>query len=235
MEQVSISTTQNVTLDYEVASIGDRILATLIDYGIFAVYFAIAAFFVAASGGADYFMERFLFSAPFLLYDILMEWFCNGQSVGKMVMKIRVVKIDGTRPSIGSFLLRNILRLLDSLLSVFSIGTAAILATGTGQRVGDLAAGTTVIRTTRRTRIYDTILHRIDPNYIPAFPQVHMLTDRDISTIRDVMIVCSRTRNWDGLRALSIRVKEVMDINPNIPDYQFLNLVIKDYTNSYVR
>jgi uncharacterized RDD family membrane protein YckC len=236
MEQVSITTTQNVALDYEVATLGDRIIATLIDYGVYVVYWIIITIIVNIFGGYGSYEDPFLWiflSAPVLLYDLLMEWIFNGQSLGKMAMRIKVVKIDGTRPSIGSYLIRNLLRFVDSTLWFWTIGTFTILATGTGQRLGDLAAGTTVVRSVRRTRIYDTILHRIDPNYIPAFPQVHRLTDRDIATIKDVMIICSRTRNWNGLRDLSIRVKEVMEVNPNIPDFQFLNIVIKDYTNSY--
>ena len=235
MEQVSIRTTQNVTLDYEVASLGDRIIACLIDYGVFFIYWIIVTIILSATGMAyredSYFLSIFLMS-PIFLYDLLMEWLFNGQSLGKMAMRIKVVKVDGTQPSVGSYFIRHLLRVVDSSLWFWTIGTFVILATGTGQRLGDLAAGTAVVRTVRRTRIYDTILHRVDETYVPAFPQVAMLTDRDIATIKDVMIICSRTRNWEGLRSLTIKVKEVMQVNPNIPDFQFLNIVIKDYTNT---
>lgn len=236
MEQVSIPTTQNVPLDYEVASLGDRMLATLIDYGVFLGYGIVGSLIASIIGGAGLMNDPWFaifFWTPALLYDLFLEWLCNGQSVGKMAMKIRVVKIDGTRPSIGSFMIRQFLRIVDSGLWFWTFGSFTILATGTGQRLGDLAANTTVIRTKRPTRIYDTILHRIDPNYIPAFPSVAKLTDRDIATIKDVMIMCAKTRNWDGLSALAKKVKEVMEVDPKIPDFQFLNIVIKDYTNTH--
>ena len=232
MEQVSIRTTQNVSVDYEVASLFDRGMAWMIDIGIFLLYYlvVIMGILVAPSWADDPFY-MITITSPIWLYDMVMEILANGQSVGKMAMKIKVIKVDGTQPSIGSYILRNLLRFVDSLLWFWSIGAFTILATGTGQRLGDLVAGTTVVRTTRKRKVHDTILHRLDPNYQPSFPQVVNLTDRDVSTIRDVMIICSRTRNWEALRLVSNRTKEVMGIQSKMPDFQFLNTVIKDYTN----
>jgi len=234
MEQVSIPTTQNVYIDYEVATLVDRGVATLIDYGIFLLYFLIVNV-VAGVISSRLLMEEPFFGiailAPIYLYDLLMETFFNGRSVGKMAMRIKVIKKDGTRPSFGSFLVRNILRPVDGPAWLYAIGSLSILATGTGQRMGDLAAGTTVIRMQRKKRLYDTILHRVDPYYRPMFPQVMNLSDRDIATIKDVMIICSRTRNWEALRMLTARTKEVMGVESGLPDFQFLNTVIKDYTN----
>ena len=73
-----------------------------------------------------------------------MELFNHGQSLGKMAMKIRVVKKDGTSPSIGDFFMRWLLQIIDMGFSF--IGALVILLTKNSQRLGDLAAGTMVIR-----------------------------------------------------------------------------------------
>lgn len=234
MDQISIKTTQNVAIDYEVATLLDRGVALLIDYGVILLYYMIFTIMMNAAGYWDWQSDQTIvtvFLVPPSLYAMMMEIFFNGKTVGKMVMRIKVIKVDGSRPSVGSIVIRNLLRVVDSLLWFWTVGAFTILATGTGQRLGDLAARTSVVRTQRRKRLYDTILHRIDPNYIPVFPQVAALTDRDIATIKDVMIICSRTRNWEALRMLTARTKEVMQVETSMPDFQFLNTVIKDYTN----
>ena len=234
MDQISIPTTQNVSIDYEVASLVDRGVAQLIDWGIFLLYFMIINIILSVSGNYRVWDEPFFWiaiPAPIYLYDLLMETFFNGRSVGKMAMRIKVIKVDGTQPSFGSILIRNMLRPIDGLLWFYTLGSITILASGTGQRLGDIMARTTVVRMQRKKRLYDTILHRVDPYYMPMFPQVINLTDKDIATIKDVMIICSRTRNWEALRMLTARTKEVMGVDSPMPDFQFLNTVIKDYTN----
>jgi len=222
------------TIDYEVATLVDRGVATLIDWGIFLLYLMLVNIIASIVSWRLLWEEPFFeiaIWAPIYLYDVTMETLFNGRSVGKMAMRIKVIKVDGTRPSFRSFLVRNALRPVDGILWVYTIGSLFILATGTGQRLGDIVADTTVIRMQRKKRLYDTILHRVDPYYRPMFPQVMNLTDKDIATIKDVMIICSRTRNWDALRMLTARTKEVMGVESPMPDFQFLNTVIKDYTN----
>ena len=81
---------------------------------------------------------------PALFYHFLMELFNHGQSVGKMVMRIRVVKKDGTTPGIGDFFMRWLLQLVD--LGFSGVGALVILISKNSQRLGDLAAGTMVIQ-----------------------------------------------------------------------------------------
>ena len=81
---------------------------------------------------------------PAIFYHFLMELFNHGQSVGKMVMRIRVVKKDGTTPGIGDFFMRWLLQLVD--LGFSGVGALVILISKNSQRLGDLAAGTMVIQ-----------------------------------------------------------------------------------------
>ncbi len=234
METVSIPTTQNVSVDYELASIGDRMVATLIDYGMFVAYWLIVTI-VLSILQISFWMNDYFFTViimmPIFLYDLVCEIFFNGKSMGKRVMNIKVIKIDGTQPSLGSYLLRWIFRIIDSMLYMWCIGVITILANGKGQRLGDIAARTTVIKTRRKTRLHDTILRPVDPNYQIVFPQVANLTDRDISIIKEVVILARKNHNWSAISDLTKQVKEVMGVKTNMPDFQFLNTITLDYSN----
>ena len=104
MEIITVHTTQNIDIDYEVGGLGERILAYLIDLGIFVALAIIGAILAAkvlsGRGIAAYFIIAGLL---LLFYDLVCESFFNGQSAGKIVMKIRVISLDGRRPRFSSF------------------------------------------------------------------------------------------------------------------------------------
>ncbi|HLC82856.1 MAG TPA: RDD family protein, partial [Bacteroidia bacterium] len=145
MDNIKIQTTQNVDIEYELASIGDRILATLLDYLFFFGYTLLVFLFFGLlnSDLEDYLWLLVLCFLPILLYDLLCETFFQGKSFGKMIMKIKVVKLDGTQAGFGAYLLRWLLRIIDTRIFSGGIALIAILANGKGQRIGDMAAGTT--------------------------------------------------------------------------------------------
>jgi uncharacterized RDD family membrane protein YckC len=235
MANVSFQTTHNVQIDYEAATLGDRIVAALVDYAVFIVYLLFALIFFQIIGLGHLLENGFFILAvmiPVFLYDLVCEVLLNGQNLGKKVMNIRVVKTDGSSPGIGSYLTRWIFRLIDSVLYVWCFGILSILISGKSQRLGDLAAGTTVIRLRRKTRLHNTILHRyIDSGYQPVFSQVSRLTDKDINTIYELVRVIRKTRNSEALQLLTNHVKELMSVRSDMKDIQFLDTVIKDYSN----
>lgn len=232
MDNIRIETTQNVDIEYEVASVGDRILATLLDYLFFLAYILLIGV-LAAIIGTDFLDSLAIISLivlPILLYDLLCETFLQGRSFGKIIMKIKVVKIDGTQATFGSYLLRWLLRIVDTRLFGGVIALVAILANGKGQRVGDMAAGTTVIKMKQKVQLSDTILNKAVPDYTLVFTQVSQLTDNDIAIIKDVMKVCLKSGNDEALSKLASKTKETMGVTINMPDIQFLNTVLQDYS-----
>src|SRR3954468_20264191 len=101
MQTISVQTTQNVSIQHPIASLGDRILAYLLDRLILIVYIiAVVAFFINISMEVIWLWIVFL-GFPWLFYHLLFETFMNGQSPGKRVMSIQVVRLDGTQPTIG--------------------------------------------------------------------------------------------------------------------------------------
>ncbi|MBK7183356.1 MAG: RDD family protein [Bacteroidetes bacterium] len=232
MDNIKIQTTQNVDIEYEVASIGDRILATLLDYLFFLAYFLIIAVISSFTEGAlfDSIALGVILVLPILFYDLVCEAVFQGRSFGKMIMKIKVVKLDGTQANFGAYLLRWLLRIIDTRLFSGVIALIAIVINGKGQRVGDMAAGTTVIKMKQKITLNDTILNKVKSDYTIVFPEVYKLTDNDIDIIKDVMRVSLRTNNLGAIKKLAQKTKETMGVTVNLPDTQFLTTVVQDYS-----
>ena len=96
---VAIRTSQNVLLEYEPASLGDRILATLIDYVVFLGWLILTLALPASVGiptGTYYVV--LVVGLPIALYDLICEWMLNGRNVGKLALNTRVVMLDGSQP-----------------------------------------------------------------------------------------------------------------------------------------
>src|ERR1700747_2522173 len=111
MQTINITTSQNIDIDYEIAGLCERIVARLIDYGIFILLFILAAIILGASetvreSPMPVFVLYIIYGVLYGFYDLVCEIFMNGQSIGKKVMKIRVISLDGSRPTISQFLLR---------------------------------------------------------------------------------------------------------------------------------
>jgi uncharacterized RDD family membrane protein YckC len=232
MDNIRIQTTQNVDIEYEVASIGDRILATLLDYLFFLAYFILI---LLIGGLTDWVLFRsiaieVLLVLPVLFYDLVCETFLQGRSFGKIIMKIKVVKLDGTQANFGAYLLRWLLRIIDTRIFGGVIALIAILINGKGQRIGDMAAGTTVIKMKQKVQLSDTILNKVQADYTLVFPQVSKLSDNDVAIIKEVVRVCIQSNNTEALEKLATKTKETMGVTVNMPHIQFLSTVIQDYS-----
>ncbi|MCW3084531.1 MAG: hypothetical protein JWP12_1897 [Bacteroidetes bacterium] len=229
MDNIRIQTTQNVDIEYEVASVGDRLLASLIDYSFFFAYALIALFIIGVIGRHWGPLGLLLF-LPLAFYHLLCETFFNGRSFGKMILKIKVVKIDGSRTGFGGYLLRWLFRIVDISLVSGSVALITIVVNGKGQRLGDLAAGTTVIKMKQRVQLSDTILNKVKPEYTVVFPEVSRLSDNDVAIIKEVMRISVQTNNTEAIDKLFMKTKDTMGITTNVPPSQFLYTVLQDYS-----
>ncbi|MGZ4034384.1 MAG: RDD family protein [Bacteroidia bacterium] len=236
MDNIKIQTTQNVDIEYELASIGDRILATLLDGVFFFAYFLLLMLFLSLMNGlrsGNMTIEIILIvaSLPLMFYNLLCEIFFQGRSFGKMIMKIKVVMLDGSPATFGAYMLRWMLRIIDIFAFSGAVALVAIISNEKGQRVGDMAAGTTVIKMKQKITINDTILNKVKPEYTIVFNEVTRLSDNDIAIIKDVMRISLQSNNVEAIHKLAIKTKEAMGITTNLPDAQFLATVVQDYTH----
>jgi uncharacterized RDD family membrane protein YckC len=240
MQTIEIQTTQNVTIEYPVASVGDRIDAGLIDQLIMIGY-VIAFIFIyiwilnLTEGSTLYFPIAYfiIFFLPLFFYHLLCETFLNGQSFGKKLMKMRVVKIDGTQAGIGSYFLRWILAPIDIYFTYGSVGLVTMIINGKGQRLGDLAANTTVVKLKTEAKLDDTILRVTPVNYEVKFPQVSALTDKDIAIVKSVLDMNYKNPDiylYDQmLHKTKAAIEKKTGIISTMRPITFLDTVLKDY------
>ena len=232
MEQFQIETAQNISISQHTAHLGERMLAYLIDSFVIIAYF-ILMFLLLASLDTDFgdaWAIYMILSLPAFLYYVLLETFLNGQTVGKLLMKVRVVKLDGSKPSFASYFIRWILRIIDVVLSSGGVAVFTILIKGTGQRVGDIAAGTTVISEKKRVFLKDTLLRDLPEDYSPAYPQVTIFKDREMQTIKELYDAAKRNGDHNVIVSLGKRIEEVMGIQTEKKPIEFIDKVIMDYS-----
>ncbi len=235
MPNLQIRTTQNVLLNYSLAGIGERILAFLIDGFILFLYallidqLAKVVGWISEDGWTQWGFSSLLF-LPAACYSLLMHSLFNGQTIGKMILKIRVVRRDGDPVTWSNYLVRWLLRILDIWLFFGSIGLLAIIFSDTLQRVGDAAAGTVVVNNKRKVKVSHTILEEVAADYTPVFTNVTILTDRDVRLIKDTYHVARRTNDHKTLRALRERVETILDSQSDLYDKPYLDTVLKDYS-----
>ena len=232
MEQFQIETAQNISISQNTAHLGDRMLAFLIDTLIIVAYYILVIILMVSLDldSGDSWTMYMLFSLPPFLYYLLLETFNNGKTVGKSALKIRVVKLDGSNPTFANYFVRWILRILDISLSSGGVAVLTILLRGNGQRVGDMAAGTTVISEKKRLSIRDTVLRELPEGYVPKFPQVTVFSDREMQTIKQMFDDARRKGDHNVIVELSKKIKDVAVITTDIMAIEFVDIVIKDYS-----
>lgn len=233
MDRVGVQTAHNVRIDFEAAGIGERAIAALIDYLLLYTYVIgmVIAFGEQMGGPAI----LGLVALPAFLYFLLCEVFFDGQSVGKRMAGIKVARLDGGRPRLGDYLLRWILRPIDLTLTSGIAAIVSVLATRRGQRLGDLAAGTTVVKVREKSVASDTLFARLDEDHEPTFRQVRRLTDEDAAVARDVLQAYRTDTDSPAplrlSRDLKTRLERKMGVSSELPAPHFLETIIKDYNH----
>lgn len=231
MEEFQIETAQNVGIQQNVANLGDRMLAYLIDTLIIVLYFfgMIIVMLSLELDNSDLWALWLLTSLPAFLYYVLLETFWNGQTIGKYTMKTRVVKLDGSKPSFANYFVRWILRIVDVSLTSGGLAVLSILIRGNGQRVGDIAAGTTVISEKTRLSIEDTLLKDIPQGYVPTYSQVTIFKDDEMQLIKTLYEEARLKGQHNIIVSLFNRIIKVMEVETNQKPIEFVDTVIKDY------
>jgi len=215
-----------------VANLSTRIGSYLIDLLLIASYFIVVVIIINALDiklGLDSYVTYTLLTLPVLFYSLLFETLLNGQTPGKMLNNIRVVKKDGSKPAFGNFLLRWVLRIIDIQIASGSVAILTILLNGKGQRLGDLAAGTTVITERHKITLKNTLLTDLPDDYKPVYAQVTLLNDADIQIIKNLYQKSVRRGEHNIILRLYDKIIKLTDIKTEQKPIEFIETVIKDY------
>ncbi len=232
-DQFTIQTSQNVTLQVEYASLGDRIVATLIDESIRIAYILLAYLLVTPSlqTTGPFPLILILLALPFVLYHLFFEMFNNGQTPGKKAMRLQVATLDGTPVSIRAYVLRWLFRLIDVQLLYGLVAIIAIASGKNHQRVGDMVAGTTVVKKVTRHNIRSTIFEEVEEDYTPTFIQAKRLAPGEVELIKEVLHNHSSPRSKELTQTLARKLEGYLEIPPQPSPREFLNTLLKDYSH----
>ncbi len=240
MVELQINTTQNVNINFVAASVGERILAYLIDLIIKLAYIVVTYQVVFKLIGIDDFLRGMdywsiiavivSFYLPVVFYSLVFETFLEGQTIGKRIMKIKVVKIDGYQASIYDYMVRWFFRIVDLNIASGIVALITIATSKKSQRLGDMTAGTSVITLKNNVNISHTILEDLEDDYEPSYPNVIKLSDNDARIIKETYTRAKASRDFETLSKLRQKVMEVIELKEcNQNDLQFIDTVLKDY------
>lgn len=228
MPTIQVRTAQHVLIEYPVAGVFDRILAFIIDGLIMGAYLILLFWVLVEAQPMSKWLTVVIY-LPVFFYHLLFEIAMNGQSPGKRALNLKVVRLDGDSPTIGNYLLRWILWPIDVYI-VGSVAISCILLSKNGQRLGDLAAGTTVVKMERpAVRTSQEIIQALQEDHTVTFPMVVQLQASDIKLIKDALEMNRQMGNIQPVLHLTNKLKQLHGIETDLPPVKFLYTVLKDY------
>jgi uncharacterized RDD family membrane protein YckC len=196
----------------------------------------------------------FMVMGPIFFYHIIMEIMLNGQSVGKKIMQLRVVNENGGRASISQLFIRWMLRdvwfvmillmglnkdymgekteavlLILAVVGFFIADIILVVSSKKGQRIGDLLAKTILIRTQTKGDIEDTVFIEVADSYVPSYPQIMQLSDRDINSIKSILETARKRGDYLMAESAAAKIKAHLNIETNMAAFDFLDVLLKDY------
>lgn len=198
MRAYVIRTPENVTFEFELAGVASRALAWVIDVVVMFVLIAVSVQLigqlVTVAGG---FAAALLFIAIFLVqwwYGALLEWWWGGQTVGKRIVGLRTLSEHGVRIGFLQSVIRNLVRMIDLLPGLYLVGGTSALVDGHARRLGDLAAGTIVVRERRTPAPSVVVPHSERYNSFVDDPSIALAVRRITAPERDAMVALSLRR-----------------------------------------
>lgn len=194
---------------------------------------------------------------PFMLYHVVLEATMNGQSIGKKIMGMKVVSENGGRPSLGQLIIRWLIRTSDYMMVIIIIVIAMIAESGARvdfeiyaaviaaivllmvdlilvntrkqQRLGDILAHTVLINTKQKEKITDTVFLEVAGDYVPQFPQIMQLSDRDINALKGIIDTSRKHKDYNMAFMAAEKIKSHLNITTHLEPEEFLEVLLKDY------
>jgi len=241
VKNIEITTTQNVTIQYGLASPVYRAIAFLLDL----ITILIGCVII------EYIQESLIPSAPqmmissdfgiqyltvfsFVLYSLVFEYVNNGQSLGKIVLKLRVIRLDGEKAQFLDYTMRWVFRWLDFYSSFGGVAVLGVISSTNNQRLGDLLANTTVVSVgkTERMRLQNLLKLNKMSNYTATYPQVTKMPEEAMLIVKETLQRQRKHNNFAHQQALDLLVKKMeqeLDIEPPKNKIEFLKVLLKDY------
>lgn len=243
MEKLTIDTPEQVHLEFVLAGIGSRFMAVLLDSLIqFGLYFVLFFVVIAALSNPFASTRTWVLAIGFLVffaiywgYFTLFEIIWKGQTPGKRVAGIRVIKDSGRPINAFEAMSRNLVRIIDWLPGVYGVGVVTMMLNARSRRLGDFVAGTLVVHETsdKESALFFNTAQTSDF----AFPQAAQLTLQEAELIETFL-----ARRLDIPQAIRLqnaqRIAEMVATRLNIPaesrpadNENFLEILVREFRN----
>jgi uncharacterized RDD family membrane protein YckC len=258
MSKLKVPTSFNIDLEFDTPEFHKRLFAWAIDFIIFFIYYLIVVKFLLSNNSSGRLHDEdinWLFIAlmlPIALYPLVTEFIMNGQTFGKKILKLKVINESGGNATFSQFLIRWMLRVSDLILFVMLIlliiyGSSflkstlfffllavtdvfCIALTKKSQRLGDMAASTLIIQIKNKSNLDDTVFMEIENNYVPQYPEVMKLSDRDMNVIRNIYNTAYKKSDYALAGRTADKIRGVLHIQYNDTEpIEFLEVLLKDY------
>jgi len=230
MESLEITTSHNIVVSVELATVGQRMMATLLDVSVIGTYLLLIGLI---SSGSE--LMLYVLGMPVaFFYHLIFEYFNNGQSLGKAAMKLRVLSLSGERPSMNSLMMRWMFRLVDVSLTLGMLAAVFVASTKKKQRTGDILADTTVVKLQNDKHMSLSTIKSLAPkNYKVSYPQVTMYNDNDMLLVKDTLSRWEKNPSEDNRRMVKDLVNRITkDLKiKTLPteSIKFLTTLLSDY------
>jgi uncharacterized RDD family membrane protein YckC len=258
MSVIQIPTPFNIDLEFEIAEFHKRLFAYLMDFTLLVLFFIGMKYFYYGGFGiaseeelkSHVGIDIITISIPMLLYSLVSEIMMHGQTIGKKLMNIRIISLDGGEPRLSQYIVRWMFKAFEwpfffgytvltreslvvyiIITGFFGVIVVIIIAVSKkNQRLGDLAANTVVVNTRSVFSVEDTVFMDIaQADYVVKYPEVLKLSDRDINTIKNVINMFYKSNNAETCGRVSMKIQEVLKINTDMYAIDFLEKLLADY------
>ena len=236
MNTVEIRTSQNVVIEYELARLGDRILAFAIDQVI--LWTSVGILIGLAYWTLDYrsadMVQRFILYPVFVFYTLSFEILLNGQTPGKRLMGLKVMKLSGREGGMSDYMIRWAFRFIDIWTSLGAVASLLISSSEKNQRLGGLLSDTVVVRLkpSRNFQLENILQIRNADSYQVSYPGVANLHDDDMLLVKNAL---SRQRTFrnkahdEALEQLATVLAQRLGIGKPGDSHRFLRTLLEDY------
>jgi uncharacterized RDD family membrane protein YckC len=251
MATTQIATPFNIDIDFEIAEFHKRLLAYCIDFSLLILYLISIMYLLFGGFKLDESATGLILIVifiPMLFFTFLCELFLNGQTIGKKILKIRVISFDGDEPTMGQYTLRWFLRFYEwgfivlflfwdnigwGLMALFFGGFTSVIIIAINkrnQRLGDIVGETIVVNTRSKFTVDDTIFMYVpQQDYRVLFPEVLRLSDRDINTVKSVLTQAKKNNNYDMCNRAALKVQKILNVSSDMYANEFLEKLLEDY------
>lgn len=248
MLSVKLDTGFNIEIDFPISPFHRRMFAFCVDTMVILLYWQLSGIlfeFLAKRTFSELDWRNVLRGLPVLFYYPMMEFITNGQTVGKKILGIRVITLEGGQASVSQYLLRWMFRTADfplwifiavwagelpwySSILIFS-GIACVIISDKSQRIGDIIAGTIVVFTRSKTSWQDTVFTEVEIGYKPRYPQVMQMSDKDLNSLKMIIGTVKKNNNHELAFRIAERIKWKLNMQGDQDSLDFLETLLKDY------